>query len=661
VNSEASESNVYNTKNLPDTIMSKRSVSLPALTDDRPLRLTPTDVSQFVRLEQCERYLRFRLAERAGQRFMEEYDVIPQRITPLLSLSGSTFETGVEENLSQRFASVHFASRYSLDHNRPQNNAEVAREAQTLAPGQAVLLFQPRLEAEVSGWRLRGDVDLIRLERDANGVLHVLISDLKSTTVAKVEHRLQVAFYRIILERIFEEHGIAHQPIAMGILFRPPTDPNPDEEEELEPLRETAREVFGLDQMLLEIVANPEAYIQSAYDLVLAQDSLARQVAQAPFETVPYCLSFKCDGCLYNEFCMKWSAEREDLSLLSYVTGTEKEALRKAGITTISQLATLKDFLPADGGKPPSELVPAAGRESQVKQIAASWPVGPRLDELIHRAKNFWRFLRKDGTQALSYIPGKGNSSLPVSRSDLNPNLVRIYLDAQYDYLEGRVYLLGALVVASKDGMPVARRSVVHLTVGPPQDAAAERTLFQEWTKGLVEAVGELAQCDVQPGEKKSAPIHVIFFDRYEQRLMLEALARNFPPILEATPPLYDFLTQIAAFDSPIASFLDEELRTFRNLPMTCQSLQSVAAYLKFDWNAPHKFRELFKARMFDYLGKLDMDGVSEWFTRRSRFASSVPLEYAYAAWGELPMPASGKHDEFEDFRGATRELLIAF
>ena len=71
--------------------------SLPVLPANRPLRLTPTDVSQFVRLEQCERFLRFRLAERAGQKFMEDYDVTPQRITPLLSLSGHEFEEGVEK------------------------------------------------------------------------------------------------------------------------------------------------------------------------------------------------------------------------------------------------------------------------------------------------------------------------------------------------------------------------------------------------------------------------------------------------------------------------------------------------------------------------------------------------------------------------------------
>jgi hypothetical protein len=639
-------------------------VSLPVLQPGRPWRLTPTDVSQFVRLEQCERFLRFRLAERAGQKFMEQYDVIPQRITPLLSLSGSTFETDIETDLGKRFRSVQFAAKYSLDHNRPANNAEVVAEAKKLTPGQSVLLFQARLEAELHGWRLRGDVDLVRLERAADGTLGVLVADMKATTEVKVEHRLQVAFYRLMLEKLLADSGIAHAPVQTGILYRPPADPTSDEEEEIKPLREAALAVFGLKDSLLEVVADPDAYLQSAHDLVLGKDSIARLVSQAPFESVPYSLSFKCDDCFYNEFCMKWSAEREDLSLLPYMTGTEKEALRRAGVTTVQQLATLKDFAPSTDDKS-TELVPAPGREAQVKQIAATWPVGPRLDELVHRARSFRRSVRKDGTQALSYIPGKGNSSLPVSTPDLNPNLVRIYLDAQQDYLEGRVYLLGALVVACKDGSPVGRRAVVRLSDGPPDTTAKERRLFQTWTKELLTAVVELAQGATPPGEKKSAPIHVVFFDRYEQRVMLEGLARNFPPILTNAPPLYDFLTQIAAFDSPIASFLDEEIRTFKNYPMTCQSLQSVAQYLKFDWNTPHKFREMFKARLFDNIGKLDIDGQSEWYTKRSRFASSVPLEYAYAAWGELPPPAKhdepAKHDVFADFRGVTTDLLTAF
>jgi hypothetical protein len=572
-------------------------------------------------------------------------------------MSGSDFEEQVGSDLARRFRTV----RYAGAHDRPANNAEVTALVRGLTPGESVLLFQPRLEAGIGGWQMRGDVDLVRLERPADDTLHVLIGDMKSTTEVKVEHRLQVAFYRLMLERLLKDAGVVHEPIQTGILFHAPPDPTPEEEEELQPLREAARRVFSLDGPLLEVIADGDAYVQSAHDLVLGHDSTARRLAGTPFEQIPYCLSFKCDGCLYNEFCMKWSAEHEDLSLLPYMTGTEKEALRRAGVATVSALAALKDFAAAADGSPSNELVPAPDREAQVKQIAASWPVGPRLDELVHRAKNFRRFTHKDGTRYLAYIPGKGNSTLPVSQPDLNPNLVRVYMDAQHDYLEGRVYLLGALVVACKDGVPVNRRAVVRLTDGPPDTAAKEGRLFVDWTRDLLRAVVELAVSDAPPGDKKSAPIHVIFFDRHEQGLMLEALARNFPPILEATPPLYDFLTQLAAFDSPIATFLDEEIRTFRNYPMTCQSLQSVATYLKFDWNVPEPFRQRFRARLFDYLGKRDVDGTAEWYTRRSRFGSSVPLEYAYAAWGRLPAPAPGKGDEFADFRHVTAELLTAF
>src|SRR5215468_9259290 len=116
------------------------TVSLPVLPANRQLRLTPTDVSQFVRLEQCERFLRFRLAERAGQKFMQDYDVTPQRITPLLSLSGHQFEEGTEKALGKKFRTVNYAAK-STAHNRPDNNREVVHEVRKLKSGQALLLF----------------------------------------------------------------------------------------------------------------------------------------------------------------------------------------------------------------------------------------------------------------------------------------------------------------------------------------------------------------------------------------------------------------------------------------------------------------------------------------------------------------------------------------
>ena len=87
--------------------------------------------------------------------------------------------------------------------------------------------------ADLHDWLLRGDVDLLRLERPADGMLHVLIGDMKSTTEVKVEHRLQVAFYRLMLERLLKDAGINHAPVQTGILFRPPADPTPEEEGEI--------------------------------------------------------------------------------------------------------------------------------------------------------------------------------------------------------------------------------------------------------------------------------------------------------------------------------------------------------------------------------------------------------------------------------------------
>src|SRR5215218_2113442 len=85
------------------------SVGLDAL---GRVRISPTDVSQFIRLDQCERYLRLRLHERsAGRRFMDDYDVVPQSIPPLLTQSGNLFEEKVERTVAAGFRTIDLALR----------------------------------------------------------------------------------------------------------------------------------------------------------------------------------------------------------------------------------------------------------------------------------------------------------------------------------------------------------------------------------------------------------------------------------------------------------------------------------------------------------------------------------------------------------------------
>src|SRR3954467_6668020 len=89
------------------------------------VRISPTDVSQFIRLEQCERYLRLRLHERSSSiRFMIDYGVVPQSIPPLLTQSGVRFEEDVERIVAAGFRSINLARADGVDisGSRPTDN-----------------------------------------------------------------------------------------------------------------------------------------------------------------------------------------------------------------------------------------------------------------------------------------------------------------------------------------------------------------------------------------------------------------------------------------------------------------------------------------------------------------------------------------------------------
>jgi hypothetical protein len=643
------------------------STTLPVPPDDAGLRaVTPTDVAQFIRLEQCERYLRLRLHERAaGPRFMRDFDVVPQSIPPLLTRSGQRFEAGMETAIAARYPSVRFTEdeRSAVGH----DNERVLELVNGIAPGDVLVLFQPRLQAVIGQWRIRGDVDIVRLERMTGGDLKILVADVKSSTAGRLEHRLQVAFYIEMLDALFQQAGIECADMELGVLYRGSAHGeeglSPEEIEEWTARRKAAERYFGVDDGLLDL-SDSENYREAVHDLVTGPDSTACQVVTAPFDSVPFHLTYKCDGCLYNEFCMKSSAERDDLSLLPHVTAQDKGALRRAGITRVRDLATLKDVRPNGGTSNGNagDLVPAPGKEDLVRRLSATWPVGPRLDELIHRARRYRKW-KRESLEALSYIPSKGYGSLPYCDAKHNPNLVTVFIDAQHDYLHDRIYMIGARVLAHELGVPARWGSVVHLTEGPPEDAATEESLFIHWIDETIQTIVNLAAPDAD-GQPR-APIHLVFYNHFDQRLLLDGLARHFHSILGATP-LYDFLTQMAAFDSPIATFLDQEIRELKNYPMTCQSLQAVAAFLRFDWNQPEPYRDIFRVRMFDFWGKFDqanhlLPDESRWYLSRARFNSQIPLEYAYSAWDDLPEPPEGRRDEFAPYRRATRDLLLGF
>ena len=278
-----------------------------------PRKISPTDISQFIRLDQCERYLRLRLHERAaGQKFLYDYGVAPQSIPPILTQSGAEFEEAIEDAV-RTAATMTSCKVAAAPGARKSDNALVIARARALGPEAVEFLFQPRLEVDLDGWAVRGDVDIIRLERDTAGELHVIIADMKSSISAKLEHRLQVGFYHEMLDRLFQSAGMPTVDIRTAILYRGPEGAGDPAQ------RALAQQLFHTDGALLELVPSPEDYRDSVRDLVTGQASVANRVAGVPFDDLTFHLSFKCDGCLYNAFCMKWSAERDDLSVLPHL------------------------------------------------------------------------------------------------------------------------------------------------------------------------------------------------------------------------------------------------------------------------------------------------------------------------------------------------------
>ena len=633
--------------------------------EDGQRRMSPTDVSAYIQQGSCQRYLRLALLSRGRQSDpVRAYGVAEQALTPLLTNTGRDFEERVEATIG----TMHPTRRLGMDGttNRDADNETLIRTVRRLAAGSTMVLFQVRLRTPLGSWDLRGDADLIQLSRDTTGQLSVLVADIKSSTRPHLEHQLQVAFYSRMIDQILRADGIPVASLQLGVLYRAAEADrlalDPELAEQVAVDRKVALAMFGTGFACLSLVDDVVALQDTVDDLVAAPGSVAERVAATPFADVPYHLADVCDGCRFNEFCMKWSAEHDDLTLIPFIAGVEKAHLVRSGIRTTAELAALKRVEKRVKGEqgPALRLVSTPEAIPIVRRLGTRSVLGSRLDELIIRAQAYRRG-QGDDYPTVWNIPGGGSGTLPVAAPDRHPNLVWIYIDAQKDYLNDRLYLLAARVVACEGGEPVREESIVEMTAGPPDDPLTEREIVGRWAQRLVGAISRLAAPEPLTGARR-APIHLVFHSGQEMSDLLDGLSRHLQEVFGATA-LYDFVTQPAAYDSPLVTELATEVRERRNLPLIAQSLVRTAQIQGFDWNTPRPFRELFRARTFDFVRRLDGNGddVGQWYTSRARFRSGIPLEYAYGLWRKLEVRGGGSLATIEPFLAPSRDEFLDY
>jgi hypothetical protein len=314
---------------------------------------------------------------------------------------------------------------------------------------------------------------------------------------------------------------------------------------------------------------------------------------------------------------------------------TDKRVLQKGGINSLYDLSNLMD-LPLQGSGD-NRLTPNPDHVGKYNQLSNQWPVGPKLPLIVQRAKRALKVF-ETSTISPSFIYGAGFGSLPDDSE--HPNLIKVFFDAQHDYLQDRIYMINSYIVG-----PDGEIELCEVTNDIP-DAKSEREILISWIKKIFIAFRKVTSTE-------KAKVHLYSYNRYDQKMLLEALKRHLDA-LSLVPAFYDLITQSPALSQPMISFLYEEIQERDNSGRVCLPLHDSARARGFNWEDENrKYWQIFYAKMFDNRRtvirneadivqkapagtQLYKDGSFS-IESNSRFTSQIPLEYAYSAWGRLP------------------------
>jgi hypothetical protein len=566
-----------------------------------PDQLAPTTLSQFIRLDACQRFLHFKLHPAVTDALRKRYGVHKPPISPLLKQAGQRFEDEIVAALRTKHPVVDLA----------EQGTEATLAALADVGRQPLILYQAALDGQIGSWYAAGRADLIEAFRDRRGQLHVLIADIKASREERLEHRVQVAAYALLLSAACREAGLPLKRIVGAVVHR------------------TANLFADLHDRELQFELEP--YQALVGDLVGDADSPLRQAAEAELDDLPFALNARCDGCPFDSICLPHAAERADIALIADVSRAARGALAAHDIRDLHALAALK--APDASGK----LQPAPEHADRIALLLRDPIIAPQIDHLIARARALLRRLypeQADSIAAPNWLPDQPLAPLPDRTT--RPQLVQLFLDLQADDVTGGVYLAAALV-RSING----ERAIVRMSAAPPS-GEIEAALLSEWAAELETALRDLAPSDVPP-------LHVLVYDRRAQRIALEACARN-----ETRHALLGVLTawlqERPQIERATCARLRDIIGQQLNIRLTCDSLYAVAPETwasgqRFAWHTPtHDFRKLFRSGIFDNTQRFvrDADGLSAARISRdegvrleaaSRFSSQIPSSYAYAIW----------------------------
>lgn len=617
-----------------------------------PVRVS--EIGEFIRFQSCERRFKLGMANRRLAREVPFSERLFNSLDPVLQEVGRAAEEAWEQALNVRgLGQIDLPS--TAEPRKSTSWAEFRAAVTALTVGVPVYCREVEVAARIGNFDVNGRIDFAVILWDG-AAPRLKVVEGKASRKDRTYHRIQLAAYMVMLRQLLENDPIVigGQPLAHdaieGVVVRIDEVTN-------EPQDMLERPALNLDTECADFVR------------MLSPDGLLTSIAEADLDRLDFQLNAKCDGCVFSVHCFPESARQRRLELVG-MAPTTCRVLRDAGVATIDALADL------DLGS------------RMADSVRQSPGFDGNLSQLIALAKARRSTLPRGDFDTRDYqvesLPHAGDGQLPPHVMN-GQQLVRVYMEVDYDYTENRVGALAAHVTASDwelrttfgdDRRPVpgivevspsssptesdfgatralSGRDIILFQTQPwsgigDQDTGAERQMVQQFLYDLIDAIADVAAAP-------AVPIHFYVYSRAEMTQLVEACTRAGSTLLTH---LRELLGSRESLEQLIFSCVQDEVDRRYGLGWTGRGL-CVATSLswygqRYHWSrqvagSPVELDRVFEQDVFDFRTALGLDASGHWargnsdvaathrFEIRSRFHDTLTAPYWRAVWRKLP------------------------
>jgi len=358
-----------------------------------------------------------------------------------------------------------------------------------------------------------GYADLIRSTLTTTGQRLLTIVDIKATRNATQFHKIQVAFYSLVLQNELQRLKVQAKVAPDAEIWRLP---DPGQGGLWEP------QIFPLaayQRVVLDFLQNNAQRIAAV--------KLGPGVDESFFHVY-----FKCEQCKYLEHCQKavqtTDLNRRDLSAIPGMSHESKAILQRHGIRTVSGLAL--------------------GERATIVHREASWTLQNRFDLMQHRAK-------AQLSGQIYRVPEMYSLLMPP-RVDL-----RLFLVVDADPIDDDLLTLGYRRWRLVDGEVQTREKIQVLSKSEPQLEAAA---LQEVMGAVLE---DLNEADAWNRNHEDKPLHaqIFLYEAAEAKNLREAFGRG---VQNSRAVLHRLLDLMRIFP-PEEAVPEPEFKGYQHFPAT--------------------------------------------------------------------------------------------